>query len=307
VLPESEAVPIASTPQVSRQQSALARDIERQSAAFRAVYKPEGQFEGMQPTELWLHSYYRMPRPDLLQGALREMMLAPITWHGYKSLLPVVFLSNLLKELLQTTNDIDAFMYSLSALAASAGNSPSSKAVSDIVLRAMYMAQEPRFDSFLALRVQQNCEQLVAANSTTQRDLLDQLLAMEISLCPPRHVRHRDGILNWPIPPMNIAAFQKHVASFEFPMYGATRFLFEATHAGYYHATRKPASFAAYIPQLATVVTKSMASSALPIVSAHRCTQVYITCCAGVRLCGRISFSGHAAGYHAHAGRGHAV
>ena len=94
--------------------------------------------------------------------------------------------------------------------------------------------------------------------------------ALAASLLPPPGAHNRTSFLRWPIPTLNLSAFEAHLRSEPFALYGATRHLFARTHAMHALAQRGTRNsepnaattarhtFVVLSPRLAQDVTVSM-------------------------------------------------
>jgi hypothetical protein len=87
--------------------------------------------------------------------------------------------------------------------------------------------------------------------------------ALALSIFPPADERCRaSSVLTWPLPLQNMAAFETHLKSARFALYGATRFWFARTHAmhalGAKGGVSARASFSALSPPLAQDITVAL-------------------------------------------------
>lgn len=254
------------------------RSVLLQHRDFKAMYGQAGTVAV--PLQDWLQTFYRRPRADLLLGAVFEALRMPGAMAGPSSLPSAVFLSQLLKNHLHTAGEAAAFYatllealprYAQLVIARTGGNE-----VLDAVLRAMFLADRPHFDAFLG-KISEEWQQALeeewkeqerggaAASSASpaeeREESFQELQALAASILPPEGSRHRLPLLDWPIPSLNLPAFEKHLQASPFSLYGCTRYFFELTHAAHLMAKRNRPGFVSSVPELATEVTKAMVDS----------------------------------------------
>ena len=215
----------------------------------------------------WMQTYYRRPRPDLFRGALIEALQTPGAFAGPAALPAAVFLSYVLPRIAATPSELRATLqYCSDAARATAGTVESGEwihgEVLDTVLRAMYLAHSPLFDHHL--------EHITAVSAHGVQDGLNdddtmnaerraELASVTKSLYPSREVAGRRApVTAWPLPSLVLESFQATLAGDEFPIFGASRFLFMHTHASYVMARRDSRKFVAAVPELARIVTESI-------------------------------------------------
>jgi hypothetical protein len=247
--------------------------------------------EGRQPLEEWMQTYYRRPHPELLPGAFLEALRTPNAFAGPRSLACAVFLSEVFRGVLtQRAHLHETFGVLLAALridgvteervtAAASDESASSSSSSssssslwaeklDTVLRGLYLTNSPLLDEYLSDTAaewrkegrKQMESQIAPAPGHPSGETL---LALADSIFPPDELRgNRTHILDWPLPVMNLSAFEKHVSESRYPVYGCTQYWWSRTNALWTFGPRGPqpsaASFAVLSPMIASDLTMAM-------------------------------------------------
>ena len=215
----------------------------------------------------WAESFYRRPHPELLPGALLELVRAsPGAAVGAASLPAAVFIAEVARGALRGPAEGAALLDALTASVREEREAPGAGATgaadealekADTVLRALWLANTPACDSVLEAAASQWADAMGGGSASAKAaaataagaprpsssstaapsegrggpDVEDALAALGRSLFPPVGQRHRAHITQWPLPVMNLALFERHLSAHDFPLYGCTRFWFMHTRA----------------------------------------------------------------------------
>jgi hypothetical protein len=240
---------------------------------------------GASPLGRWMEIFYRRPHVELLPAALIEALRSPGSLTGRQSLAGAVFFSEVFRRLCPDTPSaiaaMDCYVAALkvegflgpSAASLSAASREQAVELLDTLLRGMWLVNAPHLDLYLHRTVSEWGALLGGGQGSVPEDLpggeqwteADDAAVVR-SIFPPEGSRNRTHILRWPLPAMNLTAFETHLVSQPFPLYGATRYWFSHTHAlrKVAHAAEgvKSRRLALLSPVLACELTKGLTDAA---------------------------------------------
>lgn len=257
---QSQAVPSAAAVVLQSEEwsrKARARMDEEEARFLRVFSRAE---EGNSPLVEWVQTYYRIPRPDLLLGALAHMMKVPGAGVGPAAFPFSVFLSSVLP---QRVASVDAVRGLLQAMHAVGGNaSLANNEKMDTLLRALHLAHQPTYDTVLegvsdTFQAQARSGATDCMPRDEQEFLIDAVTSLDPN-CPASLQLQRLPLLEWPIPSMDMSKFEHHVRRYRYPLYAGSRYLLAHLNAAHKLSVTDPATFSLFSPVVASMVTKSL-------------------------------------------------
>ena len=200
-----------------------------------------GAMRGSPQFQSWAETFYRRPHPELLPGAILDLILTPGAGVGTSSLPVAIFLAEIINRVVhQRPEDgvliIESLIASIESEQVRMSNNTAfadeALEKADTVLRAFFLADTPACDLILENAVTQWAQSFEAIHGTKQEQMSG-LGALGQSFLPPKEYRNRKKLHDWPIPVMNLSLFERNITQNEYPLYGCTRFWFIHTHALY--------------------------------------------------------------------------
>lgn len=255
--------------------SAVASSAARLRRAFGAAAPADAGAAGDGAVlSAWVQSYYRRPRPDLLVPALSFAGGVPGSWTGAAAFGGAVFLGTVARAAAPSAAEVTALVEAASSAAAArvaaGGDFNRCAEQLDTLLRGLRLAGGEGRDALLA-RVSAAWRDDVLAHPGANSDAggaaepLADLLALADSLAPPAAdggggARAVGDPLLWPVPALDLPAFERHIAAEPLSPYGATRYLLLHTRAGHALAAApsRRAAWAEFAPALAATVTAAL-------------------------------------------------
>jgi hypothetical protein len=211
----------------------------QERAKILKSYPSSANFSAMQCSphfQSWAETFYRRPHPELLSGAILDIIMTPGAGTGTSSLPVAIFLSEVIAQRVHRPEDgvliIESLLASIQNEKSRMNNNSAfadeALEKADTILRAFYLANTSSCDLILENAVTQWFNSF--KDNQEHKNGLD---ALGKSLLPPKEFQNRKKILDWPIPVMNLSLFERHITQNEYPLYGCTRFWFMHTHAIY--------------------------------------------------------------------------
>lgn len=270
-----EALTVAKAPLEVYKKNAL-QYFRKQHELFVAAYGEKSV--GHSPLEAWMHTFYCKPHPELLPAVMLEIARTPGALTGPNALSFITFFSHLFVKFCQNSRDAEEVleMY-YTALAVDLPEDynkdplqsrPYAPEQLDSLLRAFWLADKPHFDEMLLQSSKKWVDNVDHMRITEKRK--EDLRIFAQSLAPPTTENARTHIVNWPIPCINLAAFEKALKESPICMYGASHYWLSRTYSLYvlnkYGRTRNEtedsikntADFSLLSPRLATDITCAM-------------------------------------------------
>lgn len=200
-----------------------------------------GAMRGSPHFQSWAETFYRRPHPELLPGAILDLIMTPGAATGTSSLPVAIFLAEIINRLVHRRPEdgvliIESLIASIESEQSRMTNNTAfadeALEKADTVLRAFFLADTPACDLILENAVIQWANAFETINGL-KREQMSGLGALGRSFLPPKENRNRKKLHEWPIPVMNLALFERNLTQNEYPFYGCTRYWFMHTHALY--------------------------------------------------------------------------
>jgi hypothetical protein len=250
-------------------------------ARFEAAYA-EG-VSGTPGFQAWAETFYRRPHPELLPGALVDILRTPGLGVGPSSLPVATFLAGILRVVCKDPKDVaEAVELMLAAMeregvGATRSTPPPPPGMAaeageklDTFLRALWLANTPACDAYLGTASGEWLHSVAAAAAASPsppssslppppKPTQEHIRALAQSLLPPPEHRNRLHITQWPIPILTLASFERHLRACPFPLYGCTRHFFMHTHA--LHTFAKDPALASRVQLMSPLLAQALTTS----------------------------------------------